>query len=172
MNTGAAQVVAATLTTTNPNGGEMAAYYRFKVQLHLNCLYVGSAISCALLVLAGFGISGNASAQSVGHTDNKGTSSRVLGVIDLTNEVEGLTGRQLRSRYITIEPGGHAAVHSHAGRPTLEYVAQGHVIEIRNGVEVPHGPGEMVVATHEITHGWEKRGTETVVLIPVDVFKQ
>lgn len=150
----------------------MAAYYRADGHLRSNCFCVRSAISCALLVLTGFGASIDVSAQSVGHTDNKGTSSRVLGVIDLTNEVEGLTGRQMRSRYITIEPGGHAALHSHAGRPTLEYVAQGNVIEIRNGVEVPHGPGEMVVATHEITHGWENRGSETVVLIPVDIFKQ
>lgn len=150
----------------------MVISYRFKRHVHSICLSVGNAIPCALLVLAGVGISGNAFAQSVGPTDNKGTSSRTLGIIDLTNEVEGLAGRQLRSRYITIEPGGHAAVHSHAGRPTLEYIAQGHVIEIRNGVEVPHGPGEMVVATHDITHGWENRGTETVVLIPVDIFKQ
>jgi quercetin dioxygenase-like cupin family protein len=144
----------------------------FLQQVHFICLYVCRAISCALLVLAGFGTSSDAFAQNAGPTDNKGTSSRVLGVIDLTNEGEGLTGRQLRSRHITIEPGGHAAVHSHAGRPTLEYVAQGHVVEIRNGVEVTHGPGEMVVATHDITHGWENRGTETVVLIPVDLFKQ
>lgn len=150
----------------------MAAYHRLTSHVHLICLSVGSAIARALLILTAFGIVGNTSAQNVGPIDNKGTSSRTLGVIDLTNEIEGLGGRQLRSRFITIEPGGHAAVHSHAGRPTLEYVAQGHVIEIRNGVEVPHGPGEMVVATHDITHGWENRGTEPVVLIPVDIFKQ
>ena len=125
----------------------------------------------ACLLAVGQGSAGTALAQAAGPTDNKGTTSRVMGVIDLKDEVEGLSGRQLRSRYITIAPGGHAAVHSHAGRPTLEYVAQGNIIEIRNGIEVPHGPGEMVVATHDITHSWENRGTETVVLIPVDIFK-
>lgn len=110
-------------------------------------------------------------AAVVGPSDNKGTASKPLGIIDLKSEIDGIGDRQLRSRYITIEPGGHSAAHSHAGRPTLEYVAQGHVIEIRNGVETPHGPGEMVVATHDISHWWENRGSETVVLVPVDIFK-
>ena len=114
----------------------------------------------------------NTFAQTTEPAGAMGTSSRVLGVIDLKNEVDGLSGRQLRSRYITIAPGGHSTTHGHVNRPTLEYIAQGHVIEVRNGVDVPHGPGEMVVATHDITHRWENRGTETVVLIPVDVFKE
>ena len=111
------------------------------------------------------------SAQVSGPTDNKGTTSRSLGQINLKGEIDEIGDRQLRSRYITIEPGGHSAAHSHAGRPTLEYVAQGHVIEVRNGVDTPHGPGEMIIATHDISHWWENRGTETVVLIPVDIFK-
>ena len=117
------------------------------------------------------GLSTSAAAQVVGPTDNKGTASRPLGLIELKSEIDGIGERQLRARHITIEPGGHAAAHSHAGRPTLEYIAQGHVIEIRNGVETPHGPGEMVTATHDISHWWENRGTETVVLIPIDIFK-
>lgn len=125
-----------------------------------------------LICLAASGYIGNAFAQTTEPAGAKGTSSRVLGVIDLKDEVDGLSGRQLRSRYITIAPGGHSTTHDHVNRPTLEYIAQGHVIEIRNGVEVPHGPGEMVIATHDITHRWENRGTETVVLIPVDIFKQ
>lgn len=114
----------------------------------------------------------SAVAQTTEPAGAMGTSSRVLGVIELKDEVDGLSGRQLRSRYITIAPGGHSTTYGHVGRPTLEYIAQGHVIEVRNGVEVPHGPGEMVVATHDITHRWENRGTEIVVLIPVDVFKE
>lgn len=110
-------------------------------------------------------------AEVVGPTDAKGTTSRLLGVIDLKGEIDGMGDRQLRSRYITIEPGGHTAAHVHEGRPTLEYVAQGNVIEIRNGVDTPHGPGEMVVATNGVSHWWENRGSEIVVLIPIDIFK-
>ena len=133
---------------------------------------IGIALPLICVVALAQGPIRSALAQTAAFTENKGTTSRVLGVIDLKDEVAGLSGRQLRARYITIAPGGHAATHSHAGRPTLEYVSQGHVIEIRNGVDVPHGPGEMVIATHDITHGWENRGTETVVLIPVDIFKE
>lgn len=118
------------------------------------------------------GSTSSAFAQIAEPAGATGTSTRVLGVIDLKNEVDGMSGRQLRSRYITIAPGGHSTTHGHVNRPTLEFIAQGHVIEIRNGVEVVHGPGEMVVATRDITHRWENRGTETVVLIPVDIFKE
>ena len=34
-----------------------------------------------------------------------------------------------------------------------------------------HCPGEMKMATNEISHWWENRGTVPVVLMPVDVFK-
>ena len=123
------------------------------------------------LIMMGQGLPATAAADVVGPSENKGTTSKSLGFIDLKGEIDGLGDRQLRSRYVTIEPGGHSAAHSHAGRPTLEYVAQGHVVEIRNGVDTPHGPGEMVIATHDISHWWENRGTETVVLIPIDIFK-
>ena len=56
------------------------------------------------------------------------------------------------------EPGGYAAAHSDAGKPTLEYVMQGNVIEIRNGIETPHAQGEMVIATHDVSNWWENRG--------------
>jgi len=39
----------------------------------------------------------------------------------------------------------------------MEFVVQGNVVEIRNGIEVQHGPGEMVMATREVSHCWENR---------------
>jgi len=53
----------------------------------------------------------------------------------------------------------------------MEYVVQGHPVEIRNGIEIPHEPGDMVIAAHDVSHWWENRGTTSVVLLPVDVFK-
>ena len=115
-------------------------------------------------------VSAFALAQSSAPTDNKGTSTKALGSIELSTESEGTNGPQLRARSVTIEPGGHTAVHSHKGRPTLEYVLQGNVIEIRNGVEVPHAPGDVVKGTGDVTHWWENRGTTTVILVPFDVY--
>ena len=110
-------------------------------------------------------------AQVTGPTENKGVTSKALGSIDLKGELDGMDGRQLRARAVTIEPGGNTSAHSHLGRPTLEYILQGNVIEIRNGVEIPHGPGEMVVSNRDLTHWWENRGTVPVILLPVDLFK-
>jgi len=45
------------------------------------------------------------------------------------------------------------------------------VVEIRNGVEVPHAAGEMVAAGNGVSHYWENRGSVPVVLMPIDVFK-
>jgi uncharacterized cupin superfamily protein len=62
-------------------------------------------------------------------------------------------------------------MHTHVSRPTFEYVLQGNVVEVRNGVEVPHAAGEMVPAGNGVSHYWENRGATPVILMPVDVFK-
>lgn len=110
-------------------------------------------------------------AQSNGPTDNKEVTSKALVSIDLAGEIPDGAGRQLRARAVTIEAGGHKAAHTHVNRPTLEYVLQGNVIEMRNGVEVPHTAGEMVSAGNGISHYWVNRGDVPVVLLPIDVFK-
>jgi quercetin dioxygenase-like cupin family protein len=116
-------------------------------------------------------LSGSAFAQqSAGPSEGKNLTTKVLGSIDLPVEREE-SKRQLRARLVTIEPGGHGAAHNHKDRPTLEYVVQGNVVEIRDGVEIPHVAGDLVIATPEVWHWWENRGTTPVLLLPVDVFK-
>lgn len=117
-------------------------------------------------------VSGIAYSQLSGPTDSKSSTTKSLGSIDLTKEIEDISGRHLRARTVTIEAGGHGAVHSHKGRPTLEYVLQGNIVEIRNGVEIAHGPGDLVVATGGVNHWWENRSSSTAVLMPIDVFKE
>lgn len=134
-------------------------------------LILRRAARCVPLFLCAAVVSGNGFSQVSGPTAEQGVVSKPLGDIDLASQIGDIAGRRLRARLITIAPGGHSAAHSHQGRPTMEYVIQGNVIEIRNGVEVAHGPGEMVMATNEISHWWENRGTVPVVLMPVDVFK-
>jgi quercetin dioxygenase-like cupin family protein len=124
-----------------------------------------------LLILAALATCGTVYGQQIGPTDAKGSSTKALGSIDLAAEIPALSGWQLRARLVTIEPGGHVAAHSHQGRPTMEYVLQGHVVEIRNGVEILHGPGDMVPATREVSHWWENRGSTPVILLPVDLYK-
>lgn len=38
--------------------------------------------------------------------ETKGVTVELLALVDLASEIEGLAGRQLRMRLVTIEPGG------------------------------------------------------------------
>lgn len=139
-------------------------------QDHLNVL---SAAICAKYTLLTLAVVTSVAglAQSSGPTDNKAVTSKALVSMDLAGEIPDGAGRQLRARAVTIEAGGHTAAHTHVNRPTLEYVLQGNVVEIRNGVEVPHVAGEIVAAGNGVSHYWENRGNVPVVLMPIDVFK-
>ena len=136
-------------------------------------LHIRSAANCARYTLVSFAILAwvTSSAQPSGPTENKDVTSKALASLDLAGEIPDGAGRQLRARAVTIEAGGHTAAHTHVNRPTLEYVQQGNVIEIRHGVEIPHAAGEMVAAGNGVSHYWVNRGHVPVVLIPIDVFK-
>lgn len=71
--------------------------------------------------------------QQTAPTENKGVAIRPVAAMNLAPEIEGLAGRQLRMRFIGMEPGGHFAIHNHKDRPTLEYILAGTVIEYRDG---------------------------------------
>lgn len=56
----------------------------------------------------------------------RGVSVELLAAIDLAGEIDGLEGRRLRMRMVTIEPGGvFGPVHDHKRRPGTVYVLQG-----------------------------------------------
>ena len=126
---------------------------------------MGSVGAVALIASSG------ALDQPPAPTENKGVASKPLGAIDLGPEIEGMTGRQLRTRMVTIQPGGVVAIHNHKDRPCVEYVVQGKITEYRNGVAQEHGQGDVVMANKDTTHWWENKGDAPAVLLPVDIFK-
>jgi quercetin dioxygenase-like cupin family protein len=128
-------------------------------------LQVGSAFAVAVVTI------GLALSQQTPPAENKGIAVKPVGSIDLGGEIDGLSGRQLRLRYITMEPGGHFAVHNHKDRPTLEYILAGTVIEHRDGVAKEYKAGDVVLADKNTTHWWQNTGTEQVVFLPVDIFR-
>ena len=128
---------------------------------------VGSVLFAVMLTTAGTALS-----QQVPPTENKGVAVKPLVAMDLGPEIEGMAGRQFRMRYITMEPGGHFAVHSHKDRPTLEYIFAGTVIEYRDGVAKEYKAGDVVLADKNTTHWWQNKGTDTAIFLPVDIFKQ
>lgn len=102
--------------------------------------------------------------------ESKGVAVELLASVDLGPEIEGMEGRQLRMRMVTIEPGGvFGPVHDHGGRPGTVYVLQGTITDHRDGIATDHGPGVGWPEDRDTLHWLESTGTVTPVEISVDV---
>ena len=105
--------------------------------------------------------------------ETNGVSVEVLAGIDLGPEIEGMDGRQLRVRRVTIEPGGvFGPVHDHVGRPGTVYVLQGTITDHRDGVATDYGPGVGWPEDRTTVHWLENRGTIPAIEISVDIVRQ
>ncbi len=102
--------------------------------------------------------------------ETRGVAVRVLAAVDLAGEIEGMAGRQLRMRMVTIEPGGvFGPIHDHQGRPGTVYILQGTITDHRNGVDTDYGPGVGWPEDRHTSHWLENRGTIPAVEISVDI---
>jgi quercetin dioxygenase-like cupin family protein len=143
---------------TNGNGG--AAMRRR--------LFFAVVLSSALILGFGWRV---ANSQQTVPKDNKGFKATVEQVVDLGPEIEGMQGRQLRLRILTIEPGGHIGLHSHKDRPAVVYFLQGtDTVTSEDGAVKVYRPGDTSSATKDTTHWHRNDGKENVILIAVDVF--
>lgn len=132
----------------------------------LRLFTVGTAVA-AVLVL-GFQAT---EAQQAAPKGNEGFKTGRTEVVELSSEIEGMKGRQLRLRVLNIEPGGHIGVHSHKNRPAVVYVIQGATtIYTADGKKVVRA-GETSSATKDTTHWHINEGKEPVVFVAVDVFQ-
>ena len=105
--------------------------------------------------------------------ETKGVTVKLLATVDLGPEIEGMAGRQLRMRMVTIEPGGvFGPIHDHKDRPGTVYILQGTITDHRNGVATDYGPGVGWPEDRNTTHWLENRGTITAVEISVDIVRQ
>jgi quercetin dioxygenase-like cupin family protein len=103
----------------------------------------------------------------------KGVTITDLATVDLAGEIEGLAGRRLRMRMVTIEPGGvFGPVHDHVDRPGIVYVLEGTITDHRNGIETDYGPGVGWPEDRHTVHWLENRGTVPAVEISVDIVSQ
>ena len=116
--------------------------------------------------------SGRVSGQQPAAPTMKGVNIQPLAAVDLGPEIEGMAGRQLRMRKITIEPGGFFALHSHKDRPGTVYVLEGRITETRNDVVKEYGPGETWFENKETNHRVENKGATPATFVAVDIFKQ
>ena len=105
--------------------------------------------------------------------DTRGVTTELLATVDLGPEIEGLGGRYLRLRRVTIEPGGvFGPIHDHRDRPGIVYVLQGAITDHRDGVATEYGPGVGWPEDKATLHWLENRGATPAVEISVDIVRQ
>ena len=106
--------------------------------------------------------------------ETKGVSQELLATLDLGREIEGMAGRQLRMRLVTIEPGGvFGPVHDHKDRPGLVYLLQGTITDHRDGIATDYeAPGVGWPEDRDTLHWLENRGTVPAVEISVDIVRE
>jgi quercetin dioxygenase-like cupin family protein len=105
--------------------------------------------------------------------ETKGVAVKLLATVGLGPEIEGMAGRQLRMRMVTIEPGGvFGPIHDHKERPGIVYILQGTITDHRNGVATDYGPGVGWPEDRNTLHWLENRGTIPAVEISVDIVRQ
>ena len=131
------------------------------------------------LTLAGFSVGlglaaflGIARAQQPAPPPMKGVTVTALQAVDLGPEIEGMAGRQLRMRKITIDAGGFFDLHSHKDRPGTVYILEGKLTETRGGVAKEYGPGDTWFENKETSHRLDNKGTAPATFIAVDILKQ
>lgn len=95
---------------------------------------------------------------------------RQLASLELGPEIEGLEGRTLRMRMVTIDAGGvFGPLHDHVGRPGMVYILEGTITDHRGGVATDYGPGIGWPEDRNTLHWLENRGTTPAVEISIDI---
>lgn len=113
------------------------------------------------------------SAQDMPPKENTGIEATVLTSIDLGPEIDGMQGRQLRLRRITVGPGGATALHSHADRPTVVHVLEGTLtVHYEGQPDEQYAAGQSFAEGKATTHWAENKGSAPVVLFTTDILRQ
>ena len=105
--------------------------------------------------------------------ETRGVTTKLLAAVDLGPEIDGMAGRLLRMRLVTIAPGGvFGPLHDHKDRPGTVYVLQGTITDHRDGVATDYGPGAGWPEDRNTTHWLENRGEVPAVEISVDIVRR
>ena len=129
---------------------------------------IAAAVVSGLAVAFGAGVAVGQNAP----TDNKGVSVSAPTFVELANEVDGVAGRQLRLRTVTIEAGGVVAMHSHKGRPAVAIAQGGTLTEhLEDGSVHDHPQGEAWTEANGISHWAENKNSGPIKVVACDIFK-
>lgn len=104
-------------------------------------------------------------------TDDSKLKGEVVNMVDPSGW-RGMKGIMLRTRRLTIQPGGFVPTHSHADRPAIIFIVSGEIIEHSTICAVPvvHKAGDSTAEFGaSLEHWWENKGTVPVVLTSSDL---
>lgn len=103
----------------------------------------------------------------------KGFDVKVLGSIDLANELPNMEAYGMRMSHVTVAPGGIMPAHSHDGRPEIINVLQGVLTEERNGgPPVDYKAGSILIMKNGVVHALSNRTGEPTVYIATPIAKK
>ena len=104
-------------------------------------------------------------------TDASKLTAEVVQTVDPSGW-RGMKGIMLRTRMMTILPGGFVPTHGHADRPAIIYIISGEIIEHSTACAVPivHKAGDSTAEFGPgLQHWWQNAGTVPVVLTSSDL---
>lgn len=104
-------------------------------------------------------------------TDGSKLKAEVVNSVDPSGW-RGVKGLMLRTRRLTILPGGFVPTHSHGDRPAIIYIISGQVVEHNTMCSVPivHKAGESTAEFGAgLEHWWQNKGKKPVVLTSSDL---
>ena len=105
-----------------------------------------------------------------GAPETRGVAVERLATVDLGPEIQGMEGRQLRMRIVTIEPGGvFGPIHDHKDRPGIVYILQGTITDHPNGLATDYGPGVGSPEDRNTTHWLENQGMLAASELSADI---
>jgi len=109
-----------------------------------------------------------ASAQPPNRT---GVTWTPLADVDLGPEL-GFAGRGLRSRLVTLPPGGVIPAHNHNDRPSVMYVVEGVATERRGDQTIERRQGESFQIGKDTPHSIENTSGARAAYVETDVYKK
>ena len=126
--------------------------------------------AAVLALAAALALPGLTAAAQEPPTQNQGLSGQVLHEMPLAPEFAETGARILRTRILKVMPGGVVARHSHADRPSIEYVLAGEATEhLDDGTTRVYRAGDVIPADRTKTHWWTI-GDQPVEILAVDIY--
>jgi quercetin dioxygenase-like cupin family protein len=104
-------------------------------------------------------------------TDASKLTAEVVNSVDPTGW-RGMKGLMLRTRLLTVLPGGFVPTHSHEDRPAIIFIVSGELVEHSSRCADPivHKAGDSIAEFGPgLEHWWENVGSEPCVLTSSDL---